>query len=212
MRVFVRRLVRSPRTLVLVVADRFITPLWLRVLGVRVGRGCRFYGLPIIKMAPDASITLGDDVVIRSRQDSNPAGIAHPTILAALEAHSAIVVGAGTGISGASIVARRGVTIGDRVLIGAGACVWDTDFHPVDPQQRRRHQTRDAASAPVHIGDEAFVGGRSLVLKGVSIGPRAVVAAGAVVAKDVAADTIVGGNPARVLGTVPSLLEGEYVS
>jgi acetyltransferase-like isoleucine patch superfamily enzyme len=211
MRVFVRRVVRTPRTLFRLVADRFITPLWLRVLGVRVGRRCRFFGLPLITMAPHASITLGDGVVIRSRHDSNPAGIAHPTILAALDAHSAILVGAGTGISGASIVARRGVTIGDRVLIGAGACVWDTDFHPVDPEQRRRHQTRDAASAPVHIGDEAFVGARSLVLKGVTIGPRAVIGAGAVVTKDVAADTIVGGNPARVLGSVRAPVDGANV-
>jgi acetyltransferase-like isoleucine patch superfamily enzyme len=194
------------------VADRVITPLWLRLLGVHVGRHCRFYGLPIIRMAPHASITLGDDVVIRSRRDCNVAGIAHPTILAAMETGSTILVGRGTGVSGASIVAYQSVTIGDRVLIGAGACLWDTDFHPVDPEQRRVHQTRGAASAAVRIGDDAFVGARSLVLKGVRVGPRAVVGAGSVVTKDVAADTIVGGNPANVLGAVQPRREREFVS
>src|SRR2546430_787517 len=92
---------------------------------------------------------------------------------------------------GASIVARAAVTIGARVLIGAGACVWDTDFHPVEPEQRRVHATRGAASAPVQIGDDVFVGARALILKGVSIGSGAVVGAGAVVTKPVPAGAIV---------------------
>jgi acetyltransferase-like isoleucine patch superfamily enzyme len=211
-RTLLRRLVRAPRALWLAVADRFFTPLWLRILGVRLGRRCRFYGLPIITMARDATIVLGDDVVIRSRADSNVAGIAHPTILAAMERNSTILIGPGTGISGASIVARRSVAIGNRVLIGAGACVWDTDFHPVDAARRRVHPTRHAATAPVRIEDEAFIGARALVLKGVTVGARAAVGAGAVVTKDVEADTIVGGNPARVIGTLHAPVEGEFVS
>jgi acetyltransferase-like isoleucine patch superfamily enzyme len=202
------RVARGPRTVLRLLLDRLIAPVWLRLLGVRVGRRCRFCGLPIVSMASKARITLGDAVLINSRYDSNPAGIPHPTILAALEPHSTIVIGDGTGISGASLVARRGITIGSRVLIGAGACVWDTDFHPLDAERRRVHPTRHAASAPVHIGDEAFIGARSVVLKGVTIGPQAVVGAGAVVTKDVDAGTIVGGNPARVLGTVHEHVEG----
>lgn len=212
LRVLVRRIVRGPRSLFFLLLDRVLTPAWLGVLGVQMGRRCRFRGLPLIRCAPSARVTLGDDVVIYSRSDSNPAGIAHPTILAAVGQHSTIVVGDGTGISGASIVARRAVTIGSRVLIGAGACVWDTDFHPLDSDLRRVHQTRYAGSAPVQIGDDVFVGARALVLKGVSVGARAVVGAGAVVTKDVAPDTIVGGNPARVLGVVQARLKGEYVS
>jgi acetyltransferase-like isoleucine patch superfamily enzyme len=142
--------------------------------------------------------------LINSRFDSNPAGLPFPTILAALGTNSSIIIGDDTGISGASIVAIRAVRIGNRVLIGAGACIWDTDFHPLDPDQRIEHQTRDAASAPVEIGDEAFIGARALILKGVTVGQRAVVAAGAVVTKDVKAGNIVAGNPARVVGSVPS--------
>jgi len=206
------RVVRAPRILGRLVVDRIAAPLWLRLLGVRMGRRCRFHGLPIVTMAPTAAITLGDDVLINSRADSNEAGIAHPTILAAVEADSRIVIGDGAGLSGASIVAREQVSIGRRVLIGAGACVWDTDFHPSDAAQRRIHPTRQAARAPVRIDDEAFVGARALVLKGVTVGARAVIGAGAVVTKDVGADTIVGGNPARVIGTVHAHAEGELVT
>jgi acetyltransferase-like isoleucine patch superfamily enzyme len=200
MRRLLARVVRSPRTIVVLLVDRILVPLWLRVLGVQVGSGCRFAGLPIVHLAPGARIMLGTNVVINSRRDSNPGGVSHPTILAALEPHSSIVIGDGTGISAASIVARRDIAIGCRVLIGIGACVWDSDFHPLDHEHRRLHATRGAACAPVRIDDEAFVGGRSLILKGVTIGAGAVVGAGSVVRADVAAGAIVAGNPARVVG------------
>lgn len=212
MRPFVVRVILSPRTVLRLLVDRLVAPVWLRLRGVRVGRRCRFHGLPIATMTPTAQIVLGDDVVIRSRPGSNDAGMSHPTILAALAPDSSIVIGDGAGISGASIVARRSVTIGKRVLIGAGACVWDTDFHPLAAERRRVHQTRHAASAAVHIEDEVFIGARALILKGVTVGAQAVVGAGAVVTRDVAPGTIVGGNPARVLGTVEAQREAECVS
>jgi acetyltransferase-like isoleucine patch superfamily enzyme len=160
-------------------------------------------------LAPGARIVLGRNVVINSRHNSNPAGVSHPTILAALEPRSSIVIGDGTGISGASIASRRGVAIGKRVLVGAGACIWDTDFHPLEPALRRVHATREAACAPVHIGDEVFLGGRSIVLKGVTLGAQAVIGAGAVVTADVSAGTIVAGNPARTVGRVRGVMVGE---
>ena len=208
MRSLLARLVRSPRTILHLAVDRIVAPLWLRLLGVEVGAGCRFEGLPMVSLADGARITLGRDVVIWSREGSS-GGIAHPTILAALEPHSSIVVGEGTGISGASIVARRRVEIGRRVLIGAGAGIWDTDFHSLDPAQRRVHATRDAACAAVQIEDEVFVGARTLILKGVTLHSQAVVGAGAVVTKDVGAGAIVFGNPARVVGTVRRINQGE---
>ena len=179
-------------------------PVMLRLNGVRTGRGCRFQGAPIIKLATGAKIEIGRNVLINSRADSNPTGLPFPTILAALGSNSSITIGDSTGISGASIVAVRSITIGNRVLIGGGACIWDTDFHPVNPDQRLQHPTRNATSAAVTIGDEVFIGARALILKGVTVGRRAVVAAGAVVTKDVNAEEIVAGNPARVVGSVPT--------
>jgi len=145
---------------------------------------------------------LGDNVRILSREDSNPAGLLHPTILAAVAPGASINMGRRVGISGASIVARAGITIGSNVLIGAGACIWDTDFHPLDPNQRRAHQTRDACSVPINIEDDVFIGARALELKGVSSGRGAVIGAGAVVTKRVESGQIVAGNPAKVVGAV----------
>src|SRR2546426_11340798 len=212
MRSLLVKVARSPRTIALLFVDRLLVPVWLRLLGVRIGRRCRFCGFPHITLAQGARITLGDEVLVNSRSDSNQAGLPHPTVLAALAPGSTIAIGTGTGISGASIVARSSVLIGNRVLIGAGACVWDTDFHSLDPEARRVHATRGAASAPVHIEDDVFIGARSLILKGVRIGSQAVIGAGAVVTKDVHAGAIAGGNPARVIGSVREIARGECVS
>ncbi len=200
MRSFLLKALRGPQTVARLLVDRLLVPFWLRLLGVRVGRACQFSGFPIVTLASGARITLGDGVVVNSRSHSNVAGVPHETILAALGPGSSILIGSGTGISGASIVASTAITIGNRVLIGAGACVWDTDFHPLDAEQRRLHATRGAASAPIRIEDDVFVGARSLILKGVTLGSQAIVGAGAVVTKDVGTATIVGGNPARVIG------------
>jgi putative colanic acid biosynthesis acetyltransferase WcaF len=92
-------------------------------------------------------------------------------------------------------------TLGD-IFIGEGAtiaqeaylCTGTHDFaSPVLPLQ----------TAPIIVGADAFIGVRALVLPGVCIGSRAVIGAGAVVTRDVSANAIVAGNPARVIGTRP---------
>jgi len=96
---------------------------------------------------------------------------------------------------GASIAAQQSVTIGANCLIGTHVLIADNDFHRLDPNHR--NETPD--SAPVVLADNVWIGQRSMVLKGVTIGENSVVAAGSVVTKDVPANTIVGGVPARFL-------------
>ena len=199
MRLLLLKLVRFPRTLSFLLIDRLLVPLSLWLIGLRVGQGCRFHGFPVVRLSQVGQIELGNNILVNSRAGSNVAGILHPTTLATLTNQSKIVIGDDTGISGASIVAKQKISIGKRVLIGAGACIWDTDFHPLDADLRRKHSTRDAKSGPIEIGDDVFIGARALILKEVSIGARAVIAAGAVVTRDVKPDDIVGGNPAHSL-------------
>lgn len=199
------RFVRAPWTIVRILIDSVWVPFWLRLNGVRIGRGCRFAGQPIITIAPGARIIIGGNAMVNSRVGSNVAGLPHPTILAAVSRNSSIEIGEGTGISGASIVSRVSVTIGNRVMVGAGACIWDNDFHPLDPQKRLEHPTREALCAPVIIEDDVFIGARSIVLKGVRVGCGAVIGAGAVVTKNVLAGDVVAGNPARVVNSVAQL-------
>ena len=87
------------------------------------------------------------------------------------------------------------ITVGHNVAFGHEVLVV-TGGHVLGPSGRR---AADLRADPVVIGDGAWLGARSIVLPGVTIGPGAVVAAGAVVTRDVPADTLVAGVPARPL-------------
>lgn len=86
-----------------------------------------------------------------------------------------------------------GVTIGDGCQIGHNV-VFATLNHELAPEKRK-----STYPAPIVLGRNVWIGSNATVLQGVTIGDNAVVAAGAVVTKDVAANTIVGGVPARFI-------------
>jgi acetyltransferase-like isoleucine patch superfamily enzyme len=99
------------------------------------------------------------------------------------------------------------VTIGAGTLLGHGVQIFDNNSHPVDVLARAADweavriggSRGEIESSPVAIGERAWIGFGSVVLKGVSIGAGAIVGAGSVVTRDVAADTVVAGNPAQLL-------------
>ena len=93
-----------------------------------------------------------------------------------------------------------GVTIGDGCLIGHNV-VFATLDHDMAPEKRSVMYP-----APIRLGKNVWVGSNSTILRGVTVGDNAIIAAGAVVTKDVAANTVVGGVPARYIRNIE---EGE---
>ncbi len=98
--------------------------------------------------------------------------------------------------SGCHFQDQGGITIGDDSLIGHNV-VLATINHDLEPEKNRKNHY-----APITIGKHVWIGSNATVLAGVTIGDWAVVAAGAVVTKDVPAYTVVGGVPAKVLKKV----------
>lgn len=86
-----------------------------------------------------------------------------------------------------------GITLEDHVLIGPQVKLI-TENHPLDPEDRRA-----LIGKPILIKRNAWIGAGATILPGVTVGENAVVAAGAVVSKDVAANTVVGGVPAKFI-------------
>lgn len=86
------------------------------------------------------------------------------------------------------------ITIGSHVFIGPGVQIYSAT-HPVDVATRRKR----AFGKPVTIGNDCWIGGGAIICPGVNIGSGSVVAAGAVVTKDVPGNALVAGNPARVI-------------
>lgn len=100
--------------------------------------------------------------------------------------------------SGCKFQDQGGVTIGDDCLIGHNA-VMATLNHELDPTRRA-----DMIPAPIVIGRNVWIGANCTILAGVAIGENSVVAAASVVTKDVPANTVVVGSPARVVRTLDS--------
>jgi len=100
-----------------------------------------------------------------------------------------ISIGDGTYVNRRTeIMAKQSVTIGRGCAISWDVVITDTDYHEIPGT---------ASTKPVSIGDGVWIGCRATVLKGVTIGEGAIVAAGAVVTKDVAPRTLVAGVPAQ---------------
>lgn len=95
-----------------------------------------------------------------------------------------------------TFLALGGITIEDDVLIGPKVSLV-TENHPLDPKERK-----GLIGKPIHIKKNAWIGANATILPGVTIGENAVVAAGAVVSKDVPDNTIVGGVPAKFIKNV----------
>ena len=169
----------------------------LRLWGGKVNGLVRCFGTPHLELSHPGSLKIGRGCTLRSSFISNPAGIAHPMLLAT-RGNGTIRIGDDCGFSGSVIVSESSVEIGDRVLVGAGCVIADTDFHPVDAAQRRIPHT-SGACRPVVIGDDVFLGMHCLVLKGSRIGTGSVIGAGSVVTGNIPPMVIAAGNPARVV-------------
>ena len=86
------------------------------------------------------------------------------------------------------------VRIGSHVFIAPGAHIY-TATHPLEAELRRTQEF----GKPVTIGNDVWIGGRAIICPGVTIGDRTVIGAGSVVTKDVPADVVAAGNPAKVI-------------
>lgn len=109
-----------------------------------------------------------------------------------------LVVDDESGMNGAMVYAAKSVVIGKNVKIGGGTKIFDTDFHPLN-YEIRRTSNDGTFCAPIVIEDDVFIGTSCLILKGVRIGARSIVAAGSVVTESIPADEIWGGNPAKLI-------------
>jgi acetyltransferase-like isoleucine patch superfamily enzyme len=154
-------------------------------------------------------MSIGEGCLICSRSEQTALGVNHRVVVRTLREGAILRIGNGVRMSGTTICAAKSVVVGDRCVIGANVMIADTDFHSLDPGIRSSlEDAAQASSRPVQIGKDVFIGGGSFILKGVSIGDRAVIGAGSVVTRDVEGGTVVAGNPARVVGQTHAVRGG----
>jgi len=112
-----------------------------------------------------------------------------------------LIIGSNVGMSGTTIVCHKGITIGSNVKIGGNVCIYDTDFHSLDSNMRRNYQNDNEKTIQedITIADDVFVGAHTSILKGVSVGENSIIGACSVVTKNIPANEIWAGNPARFI-------------
>jgi acetyltransferase-like isoleucine patch superfamily enzyme len=146
---------------------------------------------------------IGDNAVFRSSPHSNYVGLTKKCSLY-IDSGARLIIGNNAGLSGTTIYCANAITIGNNVNLGGNVSIWDTDFHPLDFEDRRAHIEERINTIPVMIGNDVFIGANAMVLKGVNIGDRSIIGAGSVVTKSIPADEIWAGNPARFIKKLES--------
>jgi acetyltransferase-like isoleucine patch superfamily enzyme len=160
---------------------------------VRLGASAR-----LINLAPRDRVTIGEDSVVR--------GILRNEASGRIQIGRFVYVG-----DGALLSAAGQVRVDDGVLIAHGAQILDNDSHPVDAAEREAHFRSllgyhdgvrvTLPAVPVHLERRCWIGLNAIVLKGVTVGVDSIVAAGAMVTRDVPTGVVVAGNPAAVVKT-----------
>jgi acetyltransferase-like isoleucine patch superfamily enzyme len=156
-----------------------------------VGRGLWMEALPYV--AGRGRIVIGDDVRL--------SGKPHFAFNNRHRDEPELKIGDGSFLGHlCDLRIAKSITIGRHCLIAAGVTIADYDGHPLDALARRNGATSPITEVhPVTIGDDVWIGHGAVVLKGVTVGDRAVIGAHAIVTRDVPADCLAVGNPARVV-------------
>jgi acetyltransferase-like isoleucine patch superfamily enzyme len=174
------------------VKDSFLARYLLWRFGAHIGHGLNVCGR--LRCYSKGVMVIGNDVRINSGPDRNFVGG---------DRRTNIWVGPGArleiedkaAISNTTIITRTSVCIRHSTFIGGGCDIYDNDFHQIHSEDRETCQG-NIGVAPVTIGPRAFVGGHSIILKGVNIGEGAVIGAGSLVSKDVPPFQVWAGRPA----------------
>jgi acetyltransferase-like isoleucine patch superfamily enzyme len=176
---------------------------------VKYGKELLLKGIPVIFNKKGADMTIGDGCTIKSSFLSNLVGLYSRTIIVTRSPGAYIKIGNNVGISGATIYARKGITIGDNTAIGGNVKILDNDFHPIEFEERNKllndknGGNSDLVPAKeIYIGRNCFIGCNAIILKGTVLGDGCVVGAGSVVSGKFENHSVIVGNPARIIRTL----------
>ena len=166
--------------------------------GAKVGKHLSVRGWINLHISPSASVVIGNNVLIKSGFPDNPVGGSLRTGIWA-ERGARLTIGNDTGLANVTIVCSKSISVGENTFIGGGTVIYDTDFHSLDPAVRVRGNDDHVRASPINIGNECWIGGHCIILKGVTVGNQAIVGAGSVVTKDIPPGQIWAGNPAKFI-------------
>ena len=201
--VYIYRFFKKIRRNLYLIYTRFIVWVKFKFNNVKVGRGMRSFGIPLVDVWIGSSFTIGDNFLMNNGKLFNAIG-RQQSCCFIVQRNGVLKIGNNVGISDTAIVCYKSITINDNVTIGGNVVIYDTDFHSLNKEHRQNMAVdmQNTKCAPVIIEKDAFIGAHSTILKGVTIGEGAIVGAGSVVTKSIPKNEIWAGNPAKFIKSV----------
>lgn len=184
----------------------YIVLIRLKSKGVVIKEHPRFCGLLHYNLYPSSKVQIGANCIIVSGGYRNEIGRNSHSLFTVYE-NAMLKIGDFVSMSDVSISCRKSVTIGNHVTIGGDVLIIDSNAHCLDWSKRRQERAEyqnfyhagEIVHRPIIIEDDVFIGTKTIITKGVTIGARSIIAAGSVVVCNVPPDEIWGGNPAKFI-------------
>lgn len=167
------------------------TTILLRCKGVKTGGFVFSAGLLYLAKEKGSEVVIGEKCRFMNLSIGNLIGLSHRCIIATGSKCAKLIIGNNCSFSGVSIWCFEKISIGKRVRVGANVLIMDGDAHQDDP--------RAGANAPIVIEDNVWIGGNTIVLKGVTIGKNSVIGAGSIVTHNIPENVVAAGNPCKVI-------------
>jgi acetyltransferase-like isoleucine patch superfamily enzyme len=181
------------------------TVVWLKFKfnNVKVGKGLKSFGIPLVDVWIGSSFSIGDNFMMNNGKYFNAIG-RQQSCCFVVQQNGVLKIGNNVGVSDTAIVCHKSITIADNVTIGGNVVIYDTDFHSLNKEHRKDLSVdiQYTRCVPVIIEKDAFIGAHSTILKGVTIGEGAIVGACSVITKSIPKYEIWAGNPARFIKNI----------
>ena len=176
--------------------QKFVSYLIIKISRLTIERPYTFKGTPLIKN--QGSFSIGSGLKVNSSGFRNVIG-GDTRSSFVIKKGAKLQIGTNFKMSNSAIYCADSITIGDNVMIGGSCKIWDTDFHPLNADERNTNPNENFNTKPIIIGDNVFIGGFSIILKGVNVGDNSIVGASSVVSKDIPENELWAGNPAKFI-------------
>lgn len=173
------------------------------LFGIELASGVTACGPVILGRWPGSRIRLGAGCsLVSSSRRATAATLYAPVRLRTFAPTARIELAEGVQLSGTAITARScAILIGKDTMVGPNCVITDSDFHAHWPAETRHKEPAFELDRGVSIGANVWIGMNSLILKGVTIGDGAIIAAGSVVVRDVPPKSVAAGVPAKIVKT-----------
>ena len=176
--------------------NRLINFINFKKQNIFIEKNMDINGLLFVKN--EGIIKVGNIFHVNSGRAYNPLG--NDIVKLVTKKNAELIIGDDVGISNCTIVSTNSIKIGDKVAIGGGVCIIDSDFYSIHLTER--FSGANIVSKPVIIHNGVFIGAYSKILKGVTIGENSVIVLGSIVTSNISPNEIWGGCPAQFIKKV----------